>query len=31
MGTQDVHGYIGYIGVHKVYSITWVNRGTQDI
>ena len=31
MGTRDIHGYTGYIGVYRVYSITRVNMGTQDI
>ena len=42
MGTQDggiqsiqhyqgKHRYTGYIGVYRVYSITRVNMGTQDI
>ena len=25
------HGYTRYIGVYRVYSITRVNMGTQDI
>ena len=25
------HGYTGYIGVYKVYSVTRVSIGTQDI
>ena len=25
MGTQDIHGYTGYIGVYMVYSITRVS------
>ena len=43
MGTQDIrgikgkefhlgkHGYTGYIGVYRVYSLTRVNIGAQDI
>ena len=26
-----MHGYTGYIGVYRVYSITRVNMGKQDI
>ena len=28
---QSKHGYTGYIGVYKVYSMTRVNMGKQDI
>ena len=33
MGTQDMgkHEYTGYIGVYRVYSITRVDMGKQDI
>ena len=31
MGTQDIHGYTGYIRVYRVYSTTRVNMGKQDI
>ena len=31
MGTQDIHGYTGYIGVYRLYSTTRVNMGTLDI
>ena len=31
MGTQDIHGYTGYIGIYRVYSTTRVNMGTQVI
>ena len=31
MGTEDKHGYTGYTRVYRVYSITRVNMGTQDI
>ena len=31
MGTQDIHGYTGYIGVYRVYSTTRVNMYTRYI
>ena len=31
MGAQGIYGYTRYIKVYKVYSITRVFMGTQDI